>query len=174
MKNILLLSAFILVISGLFLFNCSSSGPSSGYVKGEKQLMEGWIDENTFQIRSDGVWSDDENGKKEIIRRNSARAAAELLAQGKVIEKFVGFALQGAGMTKVTGEGAKGYVEKRYSGTIKGGSIKEEVWNDKIGISIIYQVQADGLKDSVNTSMKNLSEEEKKAIFGAENTGTSQ
>lgn len=162
-------SAFLILISlvfGLALFNCGKSGPSEGYIKGEKQVMEGWVDDDHFRVRAEGYWGEDEQGKPSVVRRNSAREAAKLLAQSQVIEKFVGFALQAAGMTKVTGEGAKGYIEKRLGGYIKGGSIVEEEWNDKEGISIVYEVFAPGLKDQVTTIFKNLKPEEKKEIFG--------
>jgi len=163
-KTIILLTLFIGV--SLFIFSCGSSGPSEGYIKGEKQIMEGWVDDDHFRVRAEGYWGEEEQGKPSVVRRNSAREAAKLLAQGQAIEKFVGFALQGVGMTKVSGEGAKGYIEKRFGGYIKGGSIVEEEWNDKEGISIVYEVYSPGLKNQVTTIFKNLTPAEKKEIFG--------
>ncbi len=122
-------------------------GPKEGgQVKGESFKSEGWVDVNTFRVISTGVPKAGLVNK--IQRRGTAKEAAIIMAEKRIIEKFVGARLEGAsGAADYASTGVA--VAKEFSGVVKGGTIVKETYDDDDNCEIIYQVEKKGLKKEV-------------------------
>lgn len=111
---------------------------------------EGWMDENTFRMVGMGAPMKDETDK--FVRKATAKEAATIDAQVKIIEKFTGAKVQGAAGVKnfrLTGFAAA----KEIEGAIKGGSVFEVTWDKETqDCTVIYEVKAKGLKKKVDSS----------------------
>ena len=124
--------------------NCQSVGQT-----------EGWLDENTFQIRAIGA--PHAKAKRFVQRRNMAEEAALLSAQKRVIEKMLGASIKGACSSK-DGEGQGCVIVKEFSGIVKGGSVVRKIFNENDDCEIYYRIQAKGLRKKAEAAVESLTE----------------
>ncbi len=138
--------SLLLLFSVAVVFSACGGGSMGGQVKGESFTTEGWIDDNTFQVVE--VGAPKKGLENKIQRRATAKQAAEIMAQARIIEKFKGARLEGAA-------GAADYeltgiaVSKEFDGIVKGGSIVKSTFDDDDNCEIVYRVSAKNLKKQV-------------------------
>lgn len=136
MFKFLIILVMLFSISIVAIYSNNSSG-----------LMEGWIDNNTFQFIATGK---SKKGLKSLSsRKATACSAAILIAQVKAIEK-----LADAGINEVRGTvkitRTRNSVIKEISGFIRGGTVIKKVFNpEKDECTIIYQISSKNLKQKV-------------------------
>jgi len=108
---------------------------------------EGWIDRDTFRIMATG------NPRKGLTsdaqKKGTAREAAVLIAQIRILEKFNGDKIESCG-------GFSDYEQshvtalKEYNAIIKNGVVIAEKYDDQFNCDIIYEVKYPGLKKKVS------------------------
>ena len=141
-KNLLIVST--LCVAVLFMF--SSCGPKKSQItNGETYVgMEGWLDDDTLQVKSLGFAKDDTTDP--LKRKYESKRAAQLNAEARIVEKLVGANVEGKTATEdgtLLGE----VIKKNFDGDIKGGVIVQETYDkDTQACEIIYRVSAKGLK----------------------------
>lgn len=144
----LVLFGLVLVTCSIMLFISCASGGIGGSIKGETTKTEGWIDEDTFRVSAKASAPD--RFTKKIQRENAATDAATILAQCKIIEKFVGAQVKG-----VTGvhdfENSGQAAAKEISAMIAGGSVLSQTCDDEQNCEVVYEVKAKGLKKKVTS-----------------------
>ena len=142
MKKIVLSAVAVLFAASIV--GCSPK--EGGQVKGESFKSEGWVDDNTFRVISTGVPKAGLVNK--IQRRGTAKEAAIVMAEKRIIEKFVGARIEGAaGAADYASTGVA--VSKQFEGVVKGGTIVKETYDEDDNCEIIYQVEKKGLKKEV-------------------------
>lgn len=148
MKKLLIFA--LILTAGLVLAMTSCSGKKiGGTVEGETYTMEGWIDDDTFQLAAAGVPT--KTLTNVVQRKEASKRAAILNAQYQVIEKFKGSKIEGAsGMENFEMTGIA--VAQELKAISKGGSVKKVTWDEEQNCEIIYVVHAKGLKKKVATA----------------------
>ncbi|MFH0974425.1 MAG: hypothetical protein V1874_01435 [Spirochaetota bacterium] len=128
---------------------CSGgSGSMGGQVKGESFVTEGWVSPDIFRVTSTGVPK--EGLQNKIQRRGTAQEAAQIMAQKRIIEKFVGARLEGAaGAADYASTGIA--VSKEFGGLVKGGTIVKSSFDDDDNCEIVYQVEKKNLRKEVDS-----------------------
>lgn len=142
MKRIIV--AMFICIATISFISC---GPKEGgLVKGDSYVTEGWVDDNTFRVTATGV---PKRGlTNQIQRKGTAKEAALIMAQKRIIEKFKGAAVEGAaGAADYESTGVA--VAKEFKGFVRGGSIIKETYDKDDNCEIIYQVERKNLKKQV-------------------------
>jgi hypothetical protein len=142
-KNLVLILALSLGLAFSFISYAQGMG---GGVEGKDRATEGWIDKDTFRIAASGVPIMGTTEKTK--RQESAKRAAILNAQYRILEKFKGSRIEGAagksdfGMTGTA-------VAQEVKGTIRGGHVVSEKYDAEDICEIIYEVKAKDLKNKV-------------------------
>ena len=136
----------------LGLFACTSPSERS-QLAGETTdyETEGWLDDDTFQVKAIGA-----PGKKTkgfVQRRTQSKEAALLSAQKRVVELLVGANIKGASGSQ-DGESTGVVVTKEFEGFLKGGAIIRESFDPNDNCEVIYRIHADGLKDQAESLAK--------------------
>ena len=136
---------------GILLFapiGCKSSAGGGTQLKGEVEeyVSEGWLDDDTFQVRALGA--PNPNAKGFVRRRTQAKEAALLMAQKRVVELMVGSVIKGASGAE-SGEATGVVVTKELEGVIKGGQIVRERYDENDNCEIIYRIHRKGLRKMV-------------------------
>ncbi len=160
MKDILLLLIAVVLFSTIF--SCRTEQTSyepprtytpppppvtSGPVQGETFVSEGWVNDNTFVESAVGMPK--AGSVEQIQRRATAKEAAILSAQKKVVEKFVGSRISGiVGVTDIMATGVA--IQKEFSGTVRNYTIVKETYDQNDNCQILFQVQEDNLKQRVS------------------------
>lgn len=137
-------SALILAVAITF----TACGPKGmgGQVKGDTFVTEGWVTDDIFRVTSVGVPKAGLTNK--IQRQGTAKEAAQIMAEKRIIEKFVGARLEGAaGAADYASTGIA--VAKEFSGVVKGGTIVRATYDEDDNCEIVYQVEKKGLKKDV-------------------------
>lgn len=139
-----LLIAGLVIISAASFISCG--GAKKSQIKGESFITEGWVDENTFRVTAMGV---PKAGLTNIVQRKvTAKESALIMAQKRVIEKFVGARIEGAsGSADAASTGIA--VKKEFSGVVRGGTIVKVTYDEQQNCEIVYQVEKKGLKREV-------------------------
>ncbi len=142
MKRILSITAVLSLMLAL-----SACGPSmGGQIEGESYKTEGWMSEDIFRVTATGVPK--EGLINEVQKKGTAKEAALIMAQKRIIEKFVGARLEGAaGSADYASTGIA--VSKEFSGVVKGGTIVKTTYDEDSNAEIIYQIESKGLKKRV-------------------------
>lgn len=137
----------LLMITSFAAVAISCGGTSKSQIKGgETFVTEGWVDDNTFRVKAVGVPKKGLTNKYQ--RRGTAKEAALIMAQKRIIEKFVGARLEGAsGASDYESTGVA--VAKEFGGVVKGGSIVKETYDEDQNCEVVYQVERKGLKKTV-------------------------
>lgn len=131
---------------GVIVVSCGGK-KLGGAVKGETIVTEGWIDENTFKVTAVGF-------PKEGIthvgqKKATAQNAAVTVAQAKVLEKFKGARIEGAGGV-VDNRSTGDAIAKEFGGMVRGGSVGKVTCDEQgTECEIEYTVYKKGLKKSV-------------------------
>lgn len=126
----------------------SSCGPKGqgGMVKGEEFKSEGWVTPDIFRVTATGVSKPGLTNK--IQRRGTAKEAALIMGQKRILEKFVGARLEGAaGSADYASTGIA--IAKEFGGIVKGGTIVQETYDEEDNCELIYQIEKKGLRASV-------------------------
>jgi hypothetical protein len=127
---------------------CKSSGGMGGEVKGESFVSEGWVSPDIFRVTATGVPKEGLTNK--IQRQGTAKEAALIMAQKRIIEKFVGARLEGAaGAADYASTGIA--VSKEFGGLVKGGTIVKTTFDEDANCEIVYQVEKKNLRKEVDT-----------------------
>ncbi len=140
----------IMVVTLVFLMgiiSCASKIGDNLIDKGEVVKTQKWVDDDTFRIIGIGAPMSGETSK--LVRKATAKEAAILHAQMKIVEKFFGTKIESAvGMKnfRISGIAAAKSVE----GAIKGGSVHKAIFDPKNQEAvIIYEVKVKGLKNKL-------------------------
>ncbi len=142
MKRIAL-SLFIALLALSFSACRSTMG---GEIKGDSFITEGWVTPDIFRVTATGVPKPGLSNK--VQRRGTAKEAALIMAQKRIIEKFVGARLEGAaGAVDYASTGVA--VAKEFGGTVKGGTIVKSTYDKDDNCEIVYQIESKGLKSRV-------------------------
>lgn len=148
MKKIFL-SLLVIALAGS-LSSCKSS--MGGQVKGESFVTEGWVSDDIFRVTATGVPK--EGLTNEVQKKGTAQEAALIMAQKRIIEKFVGARLEGAaGAADYASTGVA--VSKEFGGIVKGGTIVKTTYDEDCNAEIVYQIESKGLKKRVLDSASN-------------------
>ncbi len=127
---------------------CKSSSSMGGEVKGDSFKSEGWISPDIFRVTAPGVPK--EGLQNKVQRRGTAKQAALIMAQSRIIEKFVGARLEGAaGAADYASTGIA--VSKEFGGLVKGGTIVQATYDDDDNCEIVYEVQKKNLRKEVES-----------------------
>lgn len=143
MKRIFsLLAVFTLLVA----YTACGGGSMGGQVQGESFVTEGWIGDDIFRVTATGVPK--EGLTNEVQKKGTAKEAALIMAQKRIIEKFVGARLEGAaGAADYASTGIA--VSKEFGGLVKGGTIVKTTYDEDCNAEIVYQIENKGLKKRV-------------------------
>ena len=129
--------SLILSILAVFgLISCASS-PSNTQIDGKDYITEGWVDDDTFQVKALGAPSPKAKGF--VKRRTQSKEAALLSAQKRVVELLVGAKITGASGSQ-DGESTGIIVTKEFEGVVKGGAIINTSYDEADNCEITYRV----------------------------------
>ncbi len=127
-------------------FTACGGGGMGGQVKGESFITEGWVTPDIFRVTATGVPKPGLTNK--IQRQGTAKEAAQIMAEKRIVEKFVGARLEGAaGAADYASTGIA--VAKEFGGLVKGGTIVKATYDKDDNCEIIYQVEKKGLRSQV-------------------------
>ncbi len=144
-------SLFLLLSAAALFTACGGPGSWGGEVKGQSFVTEGWVSPDIFRVTSTGAPKADLTNK--VQRRGTAKEAAEIMAQKRIIEKFVGARLEGAaGAADYASTGIA--VSKEFGGLVKGGTIVKATYDEDDNCEIVYQVEKKNLRKEVESSAK--------------------
>ena len=139
-------SLFLLLSVALLFTACGGGSGMGGQVEGESFVTEGWVSPDIFRVTSTGVAKP--GLKNKVQRRGTAKEAALIMAQKRVIEKFVGARLEGgAGAADYASTGIAVSIE--FGGLVKGGTIVKSTYDDDDNCEIVYQVEKKNLRKEV-------------------------
>ncbi len=142
--------ALIMTMGMAFSFISCAGGSLGGQVKGESFKTEGWINEDTYRTTAVGSPGQRWKTRSKMIQRNAAKEAARLLAVNNVLKKFKGEKIEAAsGMANFEMTGIA--VSSEVEGSVRGGSIIKETYDDENNCEIVYEVKAKGLKKKVRS-----------------------
>ncbi|MCP4138304.1 MAG: hypothetical protein GY754_45500 [bacterium] len=122
---------------------CRTAGTSGQVESGDVMRSEGWIDENTFRASAVGMPN---RGVVNITQKKAtAKRAATMMAQKRVIERFIGSRIEGAaGMAEYDSPAPA--IVKEFGGIVKSGKVIKETYDNEYNCEIIYEVKSPGLR----------------------------
>ncbi len=136
----------VVVLAVMLVFNACGRGGMGGQVKGDSFVTEGWVSDDIFRVTATGVPK--EGLTNQVQKRGTAQEAALIMAQKRIIEKFVGARLEGAaGAADYASTGIA--VSKEFGGMVKGGTIVKSTYDEDDNCEVVYQVESKGLKKRV-------------------------
>ena len=136
----------VAVITVMFAYVACGGGSMGGQIEGESFVTEGWIGDDIFRVTATGVPK--EGLTNEVQKKGTAKEAALIMAQKRIIEKFVGARLEGAaGSADYASTGIA--VSKEFGGLVKGGTIVKTTYDEDSNAEIVYQIESKGLRKRV-------------------------
>ena len=111
-------------------------------------VTEGWLDDDTFQVKAIGAPS--RKAKGFVRRRTQSQEAALLSAQKRMLELLVGAKISGASGSD-SGESTGIVITKEFEGFVKGGAIVKKTFDQNDNCEITYRIQGDDLKDKAES-----------------------
>ncbi len=151
MKKLVVLSALVLAFA--VVISCGPKSPG-GSVKGKSYKVGVWVDDDTFRMVGMGIPM--EGSTNVVQRKRTAQEAAELDAQYRILQKFLGAKVVGAsGMKNFQHTGTA--VAKEAAGHIRGGNTFSVTWDDQQNCEVVYEVKSPGLKKRVKSVMQKTS-----------------
>ena len=114
---------------------------------------EGWLDDDTFQVKAIGAPHPDAEGK--VKRKTQSKQAALLAAQARIIELMIGSRIQSA-TASLDGESTGVAVSKEFEGMLKGGEVVQETYDSEDNCELIYRIYRKGLKKRAETEIERL------------------
>ncbi len=151
LKNTVRLFLLAMLSTGFFVACTSAANRSqlgSDFVDYE---TEGWLDDETFQVKAIGAPSQKARGF--VKRRTQSEEAALLTAQKRIVELLVGADLRGSSASR-DGESTGITLTKEFKGFLKGGAILRKSFDPSDNCEIIYRIHADGLKEKAESLAK--------------------
>ncbi len=143
---------FVFVNTLVILFSCTSAAERSQLGKESIDYQtEGWLDNQTFQIRTIG--SPSSKAKGFVKRRVQSEEAALLGAQKRVLELLVGANMKSASGSQ-DGESTGIIITKKIKGFLKGGAIIRKSFDSDDNCEIIYRIHAEDLKEKAESLIK--------------------
>ena len=142
------ISILFLFLVSCFIFCGSPSTRSQLKEDGVDYITEGWLDDNTFQVRAIGA--PNVSAKGFVKRRTQAEEAALLSAQKRVIEILVGADIKGSSASQ-DGELDTVALKKQFQSFIKGGLIVKKTFDTSDNCEVTYRIHADALKEKAET-----------------------
>jgi hypothetical protein len=128
----------------LFSFGCGGTKSSMIQNGQSYEGMEGFLDNDTLQVKSMGFAPDSETDVNK--RMYMSQRAAQLNAEARIVEKLVGANVEGKTATE-NGTLLSEVIKKDFGGMIKGGIIKSKTFDKQTqACEITYQVTAKNLK----------------------------
>lgn len=114
-----------------------------------KNYKEGFIDDDTFRVTGYGNAFSKETDNRHMLRKFACEAAL------RDAQMKTGFALAEYGLESVTGtvdeEVYQDWVITEFSGTIKGGSVIEQTYDEnRRECEIVYEIKENGLREKVS------------------------
>ena len=149
MKQYISLPVVLLFLISLMLLLVSCSDPATrSLLKGSSSNYEteGWVDDDTFQVRTLGAPNPKSKGF--VRRRTQAEEAALLNAQKRIIELIVGAEVSGRSGSD-SGELEEVKLSKKLSAVIRGGTVVNKSFDEDDNCSITFRIRASGLKAKV-------------------------
>jgi len=143
--------AITVMIPVALMFTAVSCGTSESQIKGKTYVSEGWVDNDTFQVR--GLGAPNPNAEGKVKRRTQSKSAAILAAQARVVELLFGAKVQGAAGS-LDGESTGVAITKEFEGILKGGEIVSETYDDEDNCEVVYRVQGKNLKKRAKTMVQ--------------------
>ena len=142
------LAAFV-VSSWLVSSACGSAATRSQLASETTDyITEGWLDNDTFQVRAIGAPSPKAKGF--VRRRTQSQEAALLSAQKRIVELLVGAKISGASGSD-SGESTGIVITKEFEGFAKGGAIIKKSFDQNDNCEITYRIHSDGLKEKAES-----------------------
>ena len=136
----------VVVLAVMVVYTACGGGKMGGQIKGDSFVTEGWIGDDIFRVTSTGVPK--EGLTNEVQKKGTAQEAALIMAQKRIIEKFVGARLEGAaGAADYASTGIA--VSKEFGGLVKGGTIVKTTYDQDCNAEIVYQIESKGLRKRV-------------------------
>ncbi|RME89460.1 MAG: hypothetical protein D6767_08405 [Candidatus Hydrogenedentota bacterium] len=144
MRKLQKTGALLIVMTLVGLIACGG-GSKRTMLKGDTEdyQTEGWLDDDTFQVRALGA--PNPNAKGFVRRRTQAEEAALLAAQKRVVELLVGAKISAASGSD-SGESTGVAITKELDGVVKGGTIVKKTFDSEDNCEITYRIHAKGLK----------------------------
>ena len=116
--------------------------------KTEDYVTEGWLDDNTFQVRAIGAPKSKAKGF--VRRRTQSQEAALLSAQKRVLELLVGAKISGASGSD-SGVSTGIVITKEFEGFLKGGAIVKKSFDQDDNCEVTYRIHSDDLKEKAES-----------------------
>jgi len=130
---------FYIALAIPFLFCATAQSQNSTPMK------EGWIDDDTYRVYASGVPKISLTNK--IQRTMSAKEAAKVNAQSKIMQKLMGDIAEY--YSRVNDYCSPAKLNTDVAGAIKGGTVLDERFDDQDKCTILYEVKSPGLKKMV-------------------------
>jgi uncharacterized membrane-anchored protein len=109
-------------------------------------VTDGWVSPDIYRVTAIGVPR--EGLKSKMQRRRTAHEAAKIMAEKRIIEKFVGARLEEAvGMADYASTGK--LVLREFGSLVKDGIIVKSTFDEDDNCEIIYQVERNNLRNKV-------------------------
>ncbi len=124
-----------------------------GYINQHSQYsqynIEGFLDNDTFQVVASGTWPIHLTNARKIIKRNYAKEDALLNAQAEVKDIFTQYALDATG-----GGPLDGATINAIQGYSSGGSIVRTIFSEDDTCEITYRINAQDLRQKVESGFQ--------------------
>ncbi|MCB1145591.1 MAG: hypothetical protein KDK41_12405 [Leptospiraceae bacterium] len=138
--TVALLAAAVISVS---MVACKSGGSTTQLEDGKTFITEGWLDDNTLQVKALGAPASDAKGF--VKRRTQAQSAALIMAQKRFVEVCVGGELKGAAGA-LDGESTGVAVSSEFEGFIRGGQIINTTYDADDNAEVLFRVSGNNLK----------------------------
>jgi len=126
---------------------CGSQESKNVYLKNENYKLEGFLDNNTFQVIGNGSWPEEYANKRQLEKSREARNNALINAQNKVIQSFKKSALSvSSSLDEIT--------LKRIKNYSSGGTVVKTTYDDEFNCTVVYRVNIPGLKKMAENGFK--------------------
>lgn len=144
-----------LVVVAFSAIGCKSGASRSQLEDGKTFISEGWLDDNTLQVKALGAPAADAKGF--VKRRTQAKSAALIMAQKRFVEMCVGSELKGAAGA-LDGESTGVAVSTEFEGFIRGGKIINTTYDQDDNAEVLFRVQGSGLKKKCSAMAEKIQE----------------
>ena len=144
-------SGAVMVTFLIFSFQACKSPDKRSQLPGGKitdYVTEGWLDNDTFQVRAIGAPAPKAKGF--VKRRTQSKEAALLSAQKRVVELLVGAKVSGTSGSK-DGESTGTVITKEFEGFVKGGAVVKESFDENDNCEITYRLHSSDLKEQAES-----------------------
>ncbi len=150
MRKLKILFVLFTLVVSFFLYCGDASTRSQLKEESVDYITEGWIDDNTFQVRTIGA--PNPKAKGFVKRRTQSEEAALISAQKRVVELMVGAKVSGTSKSE-SGELESITLTKELEGVVKGGAVIKKSFDKEDNCEITYRIHANGLKEMTEATV---------------------